>query len=810
MNPAPDLPPSSAAPLPARGSGRLATRLLVAALIAATIAYYFWTSIVSLEYLPHFRDAQNDHFNLLARGFRQGQLSLAWPVPPELLDSKNPYDPALRPHVAILHDASYYRGKYYIYFGPAPAVTLFLPFAVLTGRDLPMPCAVWLFVSGGYLALVALFFHIQRRHFPNASRTTLLTSLLVLGGGTMTVALLRRPNMWEVAGASGFFYFTLSLLCLVRALSSRRAPVWTAVGGLALGLAVASRPTYAVCALLFALPLLWRKRSAPADAPSSPPSYGWSALVSAAVTCGLIGVGLLVYNYARFDHPLEFGQKYQLSSIIEGDARHFSASYVAFNVQVYLLSSLQWFASFPFVRGIELPLAPAGQGGHEFAFGVFPNLPFVVFGGLLLPLIFLRWLRGPRDDVRWPAFALLAASAVLNFVPLAVFFGSCIRYMADFTPSLMLLACCGLLEWESRLRFRPLLFLFRGTALALAAFTSLVAALAIVHAYDVVPGTSPPRYAGVAHVLNSPVRWFDRFRLPEYRPWEIKFTLPADRSRRTEPLLTLSKWADPSATLFIDYLDPHTIRFGYREALTRETTIYSPPISAPPLASHTLRITLGETATAPINGVKSWLRLHCDGRSVWETPAVSLAAFPGTMGVARAPESLGVGVRFTGQILSAAPVDPAPSAVEDAPPQGARLRFTPTAGMLGRSLPVATTGATGMGDILIVRLTAPDQLVFVYDHWGSAGLTSPPIPVRLDQPHVVEFWLPALAPATPASQATLVVKVDGQPVWTITAPFHRTTVANVFFGHNPIGGTSSERVLENGVFESTHLPFPPK
>mgnify|MGYP003341686041 CR=1 FL=1 len=61
-------------------------------------------------------------YGLLARGFLRGQLDLDLVPDPALTAAANPYDPALRPKVWYPHDASLFNGKFYAYFGPAPAV----------------------------------------------------------------------------------------------------------------------------------------------------------------------------------------------------------------------------------------------------------------------------------------------------------------------------------------------------------------------------------------------------------------------------------------------------------------------------------------------------------------------------------------------------------------------------------------------------------------------------------------------------------------------------------------------------------------
>jgi hypothetical protein len=49
---------------------------------------------------------------------------------PEISALPDPYDSVANGPYR-LHDASFYKGRYYLYFGPVPAVVLFLPFSLL-------------------------------------------------------------------------------------------------------------------------------------------------------------------------------------------------------------------------------------------------------------------------------------------------------------------------------------------------------------------------------------------------------------------------------------------------------------------------------------------------------------------------------------------------------------------------------------------------------------------------------------------------------------------------------------------------------
>jgi hypothetical protein len=526
-------------------------RIWIGFVLAATLGYYFWTGMIAAGGPPRIHGEESDHFNLLSRGFRKGQLSLDLEVPDGLRRAENPYDPAVRGTVTVLHDASYFRGKYYIYFGPAPVVTLLLPFRLITGRDLPLPYAVWFFSSLGFGALAGAFLALQRRHFPAAGLGTVTAGLIALGGASQVMALLRRANIWETSAAAGFAFFAVSVWCLIRALHAPRAARWAACGGAALGLAVAARPTYLAGCILFALPLVFRRRD------RSGGGYDWRALAAAAAACGPFGAALLAYNLARFGRPLEFGMTYQLTSVIESQSRHFSLSYVPFNFHLYFLSVLHWRPYFPFVDGITLPALPPGHGGHEYTFGVLPNLPFVWFA--VIAVVYVVWrgkehLAGDNVLLRSSVVIMLAAAA-LNAGFLLLFFGSCLRYMVDFTPWLMLTAALGACVGEARWNRPGLRRAWRAGVFALAAGSAFTAAAAVVRFYDPPPGDPPAAYRPVARTLTYPGFLLQSWRWSDFGPREFGFRLPADRTPRREILATIRRGQRTSAEVLVEFLE---------------------------------------------------------------------------------------------------------------------------------------------------------------------------------------------------------------------------------------------------------------
>jgi hypothetical protein len=98
-------------------------------------AYYLWTIWSSGSPIAFNRD-RIDYYNLLSDGFLDGHLHLNVAPEPGLLTLPNPYDPAANQGLRV-QDLSLYDGKYYLYWGPTPALLLFIPFRLLALDGLP-------------------------------------------------------------------------------------------------------------------------------------------------------------------------------------------------------------------------------------------------------------------------------------------------------------------------------------------------------------------------------------------------------------------------------------------------------------------------------------------------------------------------------------------------------------------------------------------------------------------------------------------------------------------------------------------------
>ena len=287
---------------------------LTVAAIGVVVWFFHWTVRTSGGFQP---PGEEDYYNFLVRGWRQGHLYLSKAPSPELLALADPYDPVQNSAVRM-GDASYFKGHYYLYFSGAPAVVLLWPYGAITGRELGTTTAIFIFCVMGFLAATGLWLALRRRYFPGSAWWTAPLVVVLLGVSTHVLVLMRRPLVWELPLSSGFAFSMLALGAVYQALHGRRPVAAMTLAGICYGLAVASRPTCVFGAVLF-VPVLWQLRRTLGGG-----ARWWRCASVAAAGVGVCVVALLGHNYARFGNALEFGITYQLSSAYEAKEQHFA------------------------------------------------------------------------------------------------------------------------------------------------------------------------------------------------------------------------------------------------------------------------------------------------------------------------------------------------------------------------------------------------------------------------------------------------------------------------------------------------------
>ncbi len=777
-------------------------RVLLLAVALAVLAWDVWT-VRSNGASWDFGREQRDYYNLLIDGWLDGQLSMKVDVPAELLAVKDPYDPQQRPPGLALHDATLYKGKYYLYFGAAPMVVLMLPFRVVTGVDLPLPVAELMFVYGAFLAAAGLWLRVRQRYFPETGTAVSGLALLVLGIASLGPVLLRRPHMWELPIGAGYCFSMLALWAVFEALHAERSRRrWYATAGLCLGLAIASRPTYLVSTPLMLVPLLWwwsQRRQVP-----------WREAVAGVVPLAVVGALMALHNYLRFENPLQFGQAYQLSLDYESKMAHFGLGYVGFNGWRYFFSAAQWLEYFPFIQPAVLPPKPTGFGGHDDVFGVLTNLP-VAWLALAAPLAL--WRRDAAE--RGPLLAWLGAVSLLFFAMAGMmlcFFGSLARYQLDFTPTLMLLASVGVLALERLAKM--------GWWLVRAAWRSLWGGLAVVSVVFAMLFSlqlnrhlaewNPDGYRDVARWANTvPAAWQW---IKGERPgaWELNVRLAEGGVGRIETLMSIGEGTAVDR-IFVRTLESGLTQWGWMREGVPE--VASAPLTLSRTEPVRVRLLLGALLppeTHPWYGsgdveqarrVSRILRIEVNGAVVVQT----FRRFDRVAGgrVRVGAKSLGnMGhPRFTGEMISSQRVplrfgDVAavmPGVERSAEHDTIELALRFPLNRSGSRDPLIVTGATGEGDFFGVEYLDDARVRFFFDHWGSGLLTSEPLRIDFQQEHRVLVQMPWLAMKRANGierEGVLAVAVDGGAVWRQRVRGFATDAEEIAVGENWIGGSS--------------------
>ena len=447
------------------------TRFAVLGFLLVSAAHYFFLSACGVWPLPNY----SAYTNRQAEAFSRGQIHLVLRPAPGLVALADPYDPdANRPYrrgVGV-HDTVLFDGKYYLYWGPVPALLL------TAVKPLVGPMTVvgdeWLvlaFTLGTDLAATLLLHRLWRRCFPDRSPAVVLVGLLLFGLATPATYFLARPAVYEAAIVGGQCFLLFGLLAAWKVCDSgpstrpeaTNAPRWltgvamSATAGGCLALAVGCRVSLAVAVVAVAAVVtltvfLTARRQ-------TTPSTPWPRLAAFGLPLVLGTVALAGYNQARFGNPLEFGQRFQLTGAnYRALPTLFSPANTLPGAWSYLARPLAVRTQFPFVRARvgegtfpDWIVLPPHYETHETIAGLAVTAPAFLFALLPLALLWPQRCRRPERarlvtaDPRFIAL-LLALAGGLGFAPILFMVGSTQRYLMDLWPAVAVLAAIGL--WQ--------------------------------------------------------------------------------------------------------------------------------------------------------------------------------------------------------------------------------------------------------------------------------------------------------------------------------------------------------------------------
>ena len=402
---------------------RVAGDLLVG---AAIVLFYAWTASSSGNpFRWNGGVEQSGYYGLLTEAFSAGQVSLLIRPKPELLALPNPYD-FRRNEAYRMHDMSLFHGRYYLYWGPAPVLTLFWPWHALFHSWMPENFAAFLFASGGFLFSWLAWSRLLRVAGLEAPWWLRGMSIAVLGLCGFVPHLLRRPQIYEVAIASAYCFLMAGFYLWLRGTAGGRvSPTLLALSGLCFGITVGSRVLFAIPVALMVGIAAWQFRRS-------------RATLAFVVPLCLCGLAIAVYNWVRFGNPLDFGLAYQLAYVTVIEGVHPTFKKFAADAYYYLFSPPHFRDAFPLVH---LPRVanlgrwwPAGLYVEEVV-GLLSTTPVAILG-----MVFPWFLSRRELPLAAARFGLVAwAAGWIVFLQMTPLGWATLRYSVDFAPTWLLL-----------------------------------------------------------------------------------------------------------------------------------------------------------------------------------------------------------------------------------------------------------------------------------------------------------------------------------------------------------------------------------
>ena len=426
------------------------------------------------------------YYQRLADGYLHGELGIRERPPQSLLELDDPFDPATNHDFLDRYgrwDATLAGDRLYYYWGPAPVAVVVVPLRLVgihvTETDMGILAALVIIVVIGLLVR-----RISQR-WPMPPWLEFFTTL-GLAAFFSGFHLLRNVAIWQatvlVAGALGMIAL-YQFVCAALAPRERAARHWL-IGGVALALAIGTRPTYAVFCLVplgfLGVRYLWQRRDGVAARTMARP------LTFALAPTAIVLVMFFAYNQARFGSPTDFGLSRVLSPSSNTSTLTFSSlSYALPNAYYYLVRPLSLAPVFPFLSfdGFRWPFqTPHEYAEYEPVLGILTTSPLLLLG--MVVVVRGAFVRRARRDDRFTVTAVLVAVALIMVAIVSTgFFSATQRYRVE--PDVLLTAAAVVavsLVW-SFLRRAGTRRLFVAVVGVLAAFSALVSVLGAYHGH---------------------------------------------------------------------------------------------------------------------------------------------------------------------------------------------------------------------------------------------------------------------------------------------------------------------------------------
>ena len=418
-------------------------------LVMIVCMFYAWTvfssytgSDLPIKDQKAALNENHQQYNKLVDALLVPRYSLMDNPHPYLEKDGDPYDMQLRErrHFEYLWDTAYYNGQYYIYFGVVPAVTVLLPYKLMTGENLDLDYPILVFSCLFVIGLYGVYSLLVKRYFPNISFGLYWTGFFILLTALNLSWCLRRTLVYELAITSGICFAVWGIYFILLSNGIKwMGYICCFLSGMCTALSVGCRPTQIfVSIIVIAAGYLHIKENGKLFT-----NVNSVKIILFLLPYAAIGLALMKYNYERFDNPFEFGITYQLTT--ENRAAGlpllgFTGRILSILGSLFTLPHLD--LNFPFIH-FQVPNLPYNGfiQNSDMVLGIF-SYPIMTFL-FIFPVMRERILNHGKSLM---IFCITCLIAGLSMSIVASDFAVANRYLTDYLylaalPSIISLFC---------------------------------------------------------------------------------------------------------------------------------------------------------------------------------------------------------------------------------------------------------------------------------------------------------------------------------------------------------------------------------
>ena len=357
----------------------------------------------------------------------------------------------------VMFDYAYYDGKYYVYFGVLPCIVFFVPYYLLTGRDLPNYIPV-IILCLTMLAEIYLFLGMLIRRFyrktPYAARLLMTAAAC---GGMYIPFFISVPDHYMIAIAFGVDLSLAGVMCWMKVFQNRQKHAFESVSGgekklvhagylaagsICMGAVSLCRPTLLLLGLVLIVVLVVKEKN---NVMGLKGAELVKAILAIAIPYAAFALICMYYNYIRFDSPFDFGASKNMTTIPFNGSKGYMPYLIARSVYEYLFAPAIFSADCPFFTYQGWRQITDGSSILAVTkpdIGLFTGAPVLWLGILCI---------GYRNKLKekgllFPLSAMLVCAFVL--MGFATVFTFCItdRYTMEFSFIFFIAAFIGIME----------------------------------------------------------------------------------------------------------------------------------------------------------------------------------------------------------------------------------------------------------------------------------------------------------------------------------------------------------------------------